>query len=610
MTLRHLMLLTLTLLLVPTAFAQDPPTPTPEEAVEELVEAPGSEELLDRFPESVQEAGREWAKAWYAVPRLVSLQAPTEPSQDLAEQLAEQLKVLGEKTFSNREWKSYWERQGTTATALATELRAAGAPSDQIAGIDRWAELAGQKVPNQDKFFEALESQRDALEDRLEAALEEKSPSTDQEAAAPEVEDPNPYERRRTVLANLEHRITAQEQRRAMVLSDVTFIEQQLKAEDILAEALDKDLELVTTELEIASSQADEDDGWGLLWTEIADASAAKVERIREEAVYGRARARSRHVELGLAQSQIEFRDGRIAELNGEYDEEAALGSWVTATWQTFLLWLRHQAWKIGIGLLLIYVGVRIALRLLDRVKVVILERADDDPDVDDDRDQRRQTLADVFASVARIVVYIVGGLLALEQIGLNTGPILGSVAILGLAVSFGSQNLVRDVVNGFFILLENQYAVGDVVTVNGQTGSIERISIRSTWVRSPSGDLHVIPNGSISLVSNLTRGWSKATCEIGVSYDADLSQVEGVINRVGEEMYAEEKWKEVLEEAPAWIGVTSLGDSAVVVRTQVKVTPGSQWGVTRELNRRLKLAFDAEGIEIPYPHTVVHQAG
>ncbi|MBW1877847.1 MAG: mechanosensitive ion channel family protein [Deltaproteobacteria bacterium] len=609
MTIRCLVLLTLAFLFVSPAFAQDPPA-----VEEEATEAPtaadlASETLLGQLPESVQASGQEWAEAWHAIPRLVSLQATSEPSQDLAEQLAEQLKLLGEKTFSNREWKSYWEKQATTADALTAALREANAAADLVDGIERWAELAKKKVPNQDKFFEALESQRDALEDRLEAALEEKGPGLDREQTGPEVTDPNPYERRSMILATLERRIEAQGLRRAVVASEVTFIEQQLTAEAILAEALDKDLELAVTELEIASSQANEDDVWGGLWTEIADASATKVERIRDEAVYGRARARSRQVELGLARSQITFRDGRIAELNTEYETEAALGTWFTATWETFLLWLRHQAWKIGIGLFLIYLGVRIALRLINRAKVYILEQADDDPDVDDDKDQRRQTLADVFASVTRIAIYIVGGLLALEQIGLNTGPILGSVAILGLAISFGSQNLVRDVVNGFFILLENQYAVGDVVTVNDATGTIERISIRSTWVRSATGDLHVVPNGSISLVSNLTRGWSKATCEIGVSYEADLGQVEEVINRVGGEMYAEEEWKEMLEEPPKWIGVTSLGDSAVVVRTQVKVTPGSQWAVTRELNRRLKLAFDAEGIEIPYPQTVIHQA-
>jgi len=608
MTVRHLMLLTLPLFFASPAHAQEPPPPAAEVATEASADD-DSGVLLGRLPESAQEAARAWSKAWHAIPRLVSLQAPAEPSKDLTDQLADQLKVLGEKTFSNREWKSYWERQAKTGSALATEMRAAGAPADQIAGIEQWTELAENKVANQDKFFEALESQRDALEDRLEAALEEKSPATEQAETEPEVEDPNPFERRRMVLADLERRITAQEQRRAMVASDITFIERQLDAEGILAVALDKDLELAETEHEIAANQAGDEDAWGLLWTEIADSSATKVERIRGEADYGRARARSRQVELGLARSQIAFRDGRIAELNSEYEKEAALGAWFTASWETFLLWLRHQAWRIGIVLVLIYVGVRLTLRLLDRVKVVILERTDDDPDVDDDRDQRRQTLADVFTSVARIVVYIVAGLLALEQIGVNTGPILGSVAILGLAISFGSQNLVRDVVNGFFILLENQYAVGDVVTVNGQTGTIERITIRSTWVRSATGDLHVVPNGSISLVSNLTRGWSKATCDIGVAYDADLGQVEGVVNRVGEEMYAEEKWKEVLEEAPVWIGVTNLGDSSVVVRTQVRVAPGSQWAVTRELNRRLKLAFDAEGIEIPFPQVVMHQA-
>ncbi|MBT3223724.1 MAG: mechanosensitive ion channel family protein, partial [Proteobacteria bacterium] len=211
---------------------------------------------------------------------------------------------------------------------------------------------------------------------------------------------------------------------------------------------------------------------------------------------------------------------------------------------------------------------------------------------------------------VLRIAIYIVGGLIALEQIGVNTGPILGSVAILGLAISFGSQNLVRDVVNGFFILLENQFAVGDVVTINGKTGTVEKITIRSTWIRAATGDLHVNPNGSITVVSNLTRGWSKATCQIGVAYDADLDLVRDVINKTGQEMYAEEAWSEALEEAPQWIGVVSLGDSAVVVRTQVKCTPGNQWSAERELNLRLKLAFDKAGIEIPFPQTVMHQAG
>jgi small conductance mechanosensitive channel len=232
----------------------------------------------------------------------------------------------------------------------------------------------------------------------------------------------------------------------------------------------------------------------------------------------------------------------------------------------------------------------------------------DDDPNKSDASDQRRQTLADVFTSVAGLAVYIVAGLIALEEIGVNTGPLLGSVAILGLAVSFGSQNLVRDVVNGFFILLENQFAVGDVITISGKTGTVERVTIRSTWVRSYNGDVHVVPNGTIALVSNQTREWSRAVCDVGVGYDSDLVQVRDVVNQVGLEMKEDPAWSDVLDEAPTWVGVTELGDSSVVVRVVAKVSAGGQWGAVRELNERLKVAFDAKGIEIPFPQQVVHR--
>jgi small conductance mechanosensitive channel len=237
----------------------------------------------------------------------------------------------------------------------------------------------------------------------------------------------------------------------------------------------------------------------------------------------------------------------------------------------------------------------------------VILKCVDDDPDTEDDGDQRRKTLADVFLSVARIAIYVVAGLLALEQVGFNTGPILGSVAILGLAISFGSQNLVRDVVNGFFILLENQYAVGDVVTLNGQTGTVEKISIRSTWIRQWTGQLHAIPNGSISLVSNHTRDWAVAVCDVGVAYDSDLARVKTVVERIADELFVDEEWAEAFEEKPTWGGVVTLGDSAITVRLQGKVEAGKQWGVGREMNRRVHLVFGEEGIEIPFPQQVVH---
>jgi small-conductance mechanosensitive channel len=272
--------------------------------------------------------------------------------------------------------------------------------------------------------------------------------------------------------------------------------------------------------------------------------------------------------------------------------------------------WLSQRAWQAVLSLLLVFLGMKLALRGMRRGVDMVLSRADDNSEVEDEGDLRRNTLADVFSSVAKMAIYVLAGLIALEQIGVNTSPILGSVAILGLAISFGSQNLVRDVVNGFFILLENQFSVGDVISVNGATGTVERITIRSTWIREMNGDLHTVPNGSIAMVSNLTRGWARVTLDIGVGYESNLGQVEQVVNEVGATMYAAEEWKVVLEETPSWIGVTELADSSVTIRCQVKVTSGNQWAVGRELNRRLKLAFDEAGIEIPYPQQVVRHVG
>ena len=214
-----------------------------------------------------------------------------------------------------------------------------------------------------------------------------------------------------------------------------------------------------------------------------------------------------------------------------------------------------------------------------------------------------------VFSGIARIAVYVVGGLIALEQVGVNTGPLLGSVAILGLAISFGSQNLVRDVVNGFFILLENQYAVGELVVIEGMTGKVEKITIRSTWIRAWTGELHVFPNGTISSLTNKARDWAVAPCHVGVGYSADLDAVKQVVNQVGEQVYASPDWNEILEEAPSYVGVTELADSCVTVRVVARVRPGNVGGITRELNYRLKMAFDEAGIDIPYPQRVIHSA-
>ena len=347
-------------------------------------------------------------------------------------------------------------------------------------------------------------------------------------------------------------------------------------------------------------------DPLSLVWTGIATSASDKAAKISAEADHYKKRARTRQVELELTESEVKYRERRISEVQAELDAASGIDTLMTALWSTFQAWLTQQAWRILIALFIIWIGIRFANRIVNKGARIILMRTDDNPDEDDAGDQRRKTLADVFVGLARIAIYVVGGLVALEQIGINTGPILGSVAILGLAISFGSQNLVRDVVNGFFILLENQYAVGDVVELNGKAGSVEKITIRATSVREYSGNLHVIPNGTINMVSNMTREWSRPICDIGVSYDADLSQVREVIERVSQEIRDDPQWAEVIEEGPDFVGVVKLAESSVIVRVVAKTEAGHQWGLGREMNRRFKEAFAAAGIEIPFPQQVV----
>ncbi len=597
----------------PGAVVADVPASSPAPAAPDQVEVGEAQPAAPagaQFGPEVNKAATEWQVAVRKTPRLVSLKAEA-AAGDLQAQLKARLKVLGDKTYSNREWKDYWTKQVATASALADAL-AKGADDDasvksMVSGLRSWTSLAKAKSNNQDVYLKAIETERDAIEDRLESAMD--APAANKEATAPAPsEEENPYEQRQRTLVELQKNIVTQRAKRVQTQSDLKLIEQQMQTEGILLKALVKDAELARTERDIARNESKTQAGtaWLEVWRELTKDAEAKMLTLDDEVDHGAARKRAREVEAGLARSQVKFRDERIKELETRYERDSGVRTLAEAAWKTFINWLTYDSWRIVIGLLLVWVGLKFALHLLGKGVTVVMNRAEGDPDDTTDDDHRVLTLVTVFQSVVKIGLYDVALLLALDQVGVNTAPLLGSVAILGLAISFGSQNLVRDVVNGFFILLENQFAVGEVVTISGSTGTVEKITIRSTWVRQASGDLHVIPNGSISMVTNLTRDWARAIVHVGVGYDADLKQVEEVVNRVGQEMFADEEWSEILEEAPAWVGVTELGDSAVTFRCMAKVTVGNQWGVGRELNQRLKVAFDAAGIEIPFPQRVV----
>lgn len=224
--------------------------------------------------------------------------------------------------------------------------------------------------------------------------------------------------------------------------------------------------------------------------------------------------------------------------------------------------------------------------------------------------DQRAETLTHVFTRTGATLLVVLGFFTILPELGVNIGPLLAGVGIAGIAVGFGAQSLVKDIISGTFILIDNQYGKGDVVEVAGKTGVVEDIGLRRTVLRDLDGIVHYVPNGEIGVSSNMTQEYSRVNLNVSVSYAEDLDRVMQVINEVGEELAADEDWKEIIISPPRSLRVDSFGDSGVEIKILGDVQPIRQWEVMGELRRRLKRRFDEEGIEIPFPHQVmVHEA-
>jgi small conductance mechanosensitive channel len=223
---------------------------------------------------------------------------------------------------------------------------------------------------------------------------------------------------------------------------------------------------------------------------------------------------------------------------------------------------------------------------------------------------QRSQTLAKVLSSAGIVVIWSISIFLVLGEVGFKLGPLLAGVGIIGLAIGFGSQNLVRDVVSGFFILFEDQYGVGDVVQINEvATGKVEQLTLRITGLRDLDGTMHYIANGEIVHVANRTKDWARAVIDVGVGYGEDPSKVRAVLQRVAEEAKADEELGRNIFATPDVLGVENLGEYEVIWRMLAETKPARQWEVGRALRERVRVAFDEDGIEIPFPHRVMISA-
>lgn len=218
--------------------------------------------------------------------------------------------------------------------------------------------------------------------------------------------------------------------------------------------------------------------------------------------------------------------------------------------------------------------------------------------------EKKSNTLAGILKSVIKYVVYTIMGISILDTLNIPTQPILATAGLGGIAIGFGAQSLVRDVFTGFFILFEDQYGVGDYVTINGVTGTVEDMGLRITKVRADNGALHIIPNGEVKMVTNASRGNSLAIVDVSVAYESDHEKSLEVLRRITSQYYDNNKDKAAAK--PEVLGIIRLGESDVIIRTVVKTYPLMHWKVERELRMLILDAFKKEGIEIPYPKRVL----
>ncbi|MDH3781911.1 MAG: mechanosensitive ion channel family protein [Desulfobulbaceae bacterium] len=289
------------------------------------------------------------------------------------------------------------------------------------------------------------------------------------------------------------------------------------------------------------------------------------------------------------------------------------MDTWLSPTfWQEIIS--QTVAWIITTlpSLLIIFVMAFLALKLtnifLHRLKPLMIKHMESGTEIDTtEMEKRIDTLLKILRSMIKIIVWLMIGMLILRKIGIDIAPIIAGAGIVGLAIGFGAQELVRDFISGFFMLLENQIRNGDVAIINGTGGLVEHVGMRTIVLRDLSGVVHIFQNGKINTLSNMTKNWSGMVFDIGVAYKEDTDRVVDVIQQVADEQRADPDFKNKILEPIEIFGVDQFGDSAVVIKARFKTKPIEQWAVGREFRRRLKKAFDDQGIEIPFPHRTVY---
>lgn len=269
------------------------------------------------------------------------------------------------------------------------------------------------------------------------------------------------------------------------------------------------------------------------------------------------------------------------------------------------LPWLLEHGIKIVLIGAIGYIVYKVLLKIIDKaVRIAVVP----DPESSLDAEQKREnTLIALFSATLKTVILLIVCMMTLQELGIMIGPLLAGAGIIGLALGFGGQYLIRDLISGLFIILENQYRIGDYVDFGPVSGLVERITLRVTTIRNTDGTVHHVPHGEIKIVSNLSKNFSRVNLNLGISYAADIEKVITLVNSIGQELASDPAWKDSILKAPKFLRVQDFGDSAVIIKILGETVPQMQWDVAGELRKRILEGFKKNNIEIPYPQTVVH---
>lgn len=433
------------------------------------------------------------------------------------------------------------------------------------------------------------DSMSDSREDEDSAEEDQELKDAREEAAQKEEEAREAQEETKSIEARLKdlQLLIAQEQKELNIA----------KKKVDLAAAAQQELGVELTKLQTEEPNSPE---INTLKTAISSANQRAIQA-RSEVNEINERLNDHRAELGSLQSEhiIALHEAERKRREAQESEQHVADLKNPYTLRNMLQWLLEHGPRLALIAICMFVFSRAASVLANRSVQLVSKGSARGSRAE--RENRAKTLVGVFQNAASVGIFITGSLMILEELGANITVLMGGVAVIGLAVAFGAQNLIKDYFYGFVMLLENQYMLNDTIRIGGVTGQVERITLRMTVLRDSGGIVHFIPNGTINSVSNETHGWSRAVCEVGVGHQEDLEQVLSLLNQVSLELTNDNQVAPWLLEAPSEPSIENLGSPIVTLKLSVKTVPNKQGKIKQEWLRRIKRAFESHGIAAPY---------